>query len=188
MRWLLCGLLACAATAHAADVLPADARAGDLIFRAGTESVSAAVLAIDRGEFSHVGLLAGEPGAWTVVHATPSEVSGRADGVVEDSLAFFLDPQRSRGHAVFHVDADDQRRADAVRQARAALGRPFRMADPAGTYCTLLVWAAWRDAGLDLEVGFTRLALPLMQGRYLLPSGLGASPRLRRLAPVLRGD
>ncbi|WP_337245935.1 YiiX/YebB-like N1pC/P60 family cysteine hydrolase [Luteimonas sp. gir] len=185
MRRWWCALLAlCAASVCLAGspTLPAEAQAGDLIFRRGTESVSAMVLAIDGGPFSHVGMLVGRPGAWQVVHATPSEVPGRADGVVVDALSFFLDPVRSRGYAVYRVDAPDALRAAAVGEALGQRGTRFRMADPAGTYCTRLVWEAWRRAGVDLEVRFTRLALPLMQGDYLLPTPLSRSPRLRRLA------
>ena len=170
------------AAAHAADALAPGAREGDLIFREGTEAVSAAVMAVDRGAYSHVGMLVGQPGSWRVVHATPSEVRGRPDGVVVDTLAFFTDARRSRRHAVSHVQAGDDARRRAVGLALSMRGRPFRIADPAGTYCTELVWKAWRDAGLDLEVRFTPLALPLMPGRYLLPSDLLASPRLRPLA------
>ncbi|MBB3344904.1 YiiX/YebB-like N1pC/P60 family cysteine hydrolase [Luteimonas sp. RC10] len=183
-RWW-CALLAlCAASVCLAGgpALPAEAQAGDLVFRRGTESVSAMVLAIDGGQFSHVGMLVGRPGTWQVVHATPSEVPGRADGVVVDALSFFLDPVRSRDYAVYRVDAPDALRAAAVGEALGQRGTRFRMADPAGTYCTRLVWEAWRRAGVDLEVRFTRLALPLMQGDYLLPTPLSRSPRLRRLA------
>ncbi|MEK7944073.1 YiiX/YebB-like N1pC/P60 family cysteine hydrolase [Pigmentiphaga sp. YJ18] len=172
------------AAAQAADLLAPGARAGDLIFREGTEAVSAAVMAVDRGAYSHVGMLVGQPGNWQVVHATPSEVRGRPDGVVVDALAFFLDPRRSRRHAVYHVEAGDEARQRAVALALSMQGRPFRIADPAGTYCTELVWKAWRDAGMDLDVRFTSLALPLLPGNYLLPSDLLASPRLRPLAPA----
>ena len=58
---------------------------------------------------------------------------------------------------------------------------PFRVGDASGTYCTLLVWDAWRRGGVDLDVRFSRVALPLMQGDYLLPSQLRLSSRLRPL-------
>jgi len=185
---LVLALLAGALRAEGLPVLPPGARAGDLIFREGTEAVSAAVMAIDRGAFSHVGMLVGEAGRWQVVHATPSEVRGRPDGVVLDPLAFFLDPARSKRHAIYHIEAGDGQRRRAVEHALAMQGRPFRIADPAGTYCTELVWKAWKDAGLDLDVQFTALALPLLPGRYLLPSDLLASPRLRPLAPAAPPD
>jgi len=160
--------------------LPAGTQAGDLIFRRGLETTSDVVLAVDGGEFSHVGMLLGQAGTWQVIHATPPEVEGRTDGVVVDDLAFFLDPVRSQAHAVYHVQASAQQRAQAIQHALAERGKLFRMANPAGTYCTLLVWQAWRQAGLDLEVDFTWLALPLMQGDYLLPTPLSRSSHLRR--------
>lgn len=182
VAWLICLVLALTSgTATANDALPLGAVAGDLIFREGTESVSDAVRAVDTGEFTHVGLLLGGPGRWQVLHAVPAEVAGRADGVVIDSLAFFLDRRRARNHAVFHVHADAAQRARALAQARAMLGRPFRIADAAGSYCTALVWSAWMQAGVDLQVRFTTLPIPLLPGRYLLPSTLQHSPRLTRL-------
>lgn len=166
---------------------PAQAQAGDLVFRQGTEAVSAAVLSVDGGPYSHVGMLVGEPGRWQVIHATPAERADRADGVVIDSLDFYLDPARAVQYGLYQVEAEPAQRAAAVRAAYARLGDPFRIADPAGTYCTELVWAAWQSSGLDLAVTFTPLALPLLPGRYLLPSDLAASPRLHALitdAPV----
>jgi len=173
---LLAGLLPPAQ----AQALPPDTQPGDLIFRRGTSLDSAVVLSVDGGEFSHVGMLLGAPGAWQVIHATPSEVPGRGDGVVIDELAFFLAPARSQTHAVYHVQASPQQRAQAIKQALAARALTFRLADPAGTYCTLLIWRAWLEAGLDLEVAFTPLALPLMAGDYLLPGSLARSRHLRR--------
>jgi len=167
--------------------LPAQTQPGDLIFRRGVSAESALVRAVDGGEFSHVGLLLGAPGAWQVIHATPSEVPGRPDGVVVDALAFFLAPARSQTHAVYHVHASPEQRAQALQHAAAARGQPFRLADPAGTYCTLLIWRAWRDAGLDLDVAFTPLALPLMPGDYLLPTTLSRSRYLRRGVTVYAG-
>ncbi|KRC71025.1 hypothetical protein ASE30_14995 [Achromobacter sp. Root83] len=165
-------------------VLPAGAQAGDLIFRTGTEDLSAVVLAIDGGPFSHVGMLTGHPGDWRVLHATPSEAPGRRDSVVMDPLEYFIDRVRSRQHAVYHVHANDRQRSQAVSNAISKLGTPFAVADPAGIYCTVLVWEAWKHAGLDLEVGFTALNLPLLPGNYLLPGTLAASRRLTALSPV----
>lgn len=167
------------AQVNAAEIaLPPTAQPGDIIFREGTEAVSDAVMAVDGGPFSHVGLLIGKPGAWQVLHATPSEIPGRPDGVVVDTLSFFVDSQRAKHYAVYHVDADAAQRALAVNAAYAMLGKPFRIADPTGTYCTVVVWDAWRQAGVDLGVTFTHLTLPLMNGNYLLPSSLMASRKL----------
>jgi len=181
---LLCLLPASLSPAlyFAPPALPGPALAGDLIFRRGTEPVSAAVLVADGGQYSHVGMLLGEPGAWQVLHSTPSEVPGRADGVAVDSLAFFLNPARSSGYAVYQVEASAAQRQRAVDIALGELGKPFLVGDPAGTYCTLLVWHAWQQAGVDFEVAFTKMQLPLLSGHYLLPSQLRRSTRLQRLA------
>jgi len=183
--WLLLLCLAPASLSPALyfelPALPPAAQAGDLIFRRGTEPVSVAVLAVDGGQFSHVGMLLGQSGAWQVLHATPSEIPGRAHGVVVDSLAFFLNPARSSGHAVYRVEATHMQHQHAVHYALDELGKPFLVGDAAGTYCTLLVWHAWEQAGVDFETPFTAIHLPLMKGEYLLPGQLRRSRRLRRL-------
>jgi len=202
--FLLCGLLlGPAALAHTTGspppVIPHGAQSGDLIFRKGTEAVSDLVRSLDSdGEFSHVGILiaASELSAeffddtsrlhntsWFVLHATPSEVEGRADAVVLDSLAFFLSPTLSRGHAVYRVaNADAGQRRVAVTAALAQLGQPFSLTDESGTYCTELPYTAWLNAGVGLDVRFKRLAIFLFPPRdFLLPGALMASPKLERL-------
>jgi len=188
--------------------LPAGTQSGDLIFRAGTEPVSDAVMLVDKGsEFSHVGMLVhgvahstgyrtehrAENNAWYVVHAVPSEVTGRPDGVVMDALEFFTDPARAKHYAVFHVRASQAQRRHAKALAYTALGRGFSFADDytrdtEGTYCTVLVWHIWQTAGVDLDTPFTWLAVPFMSGHYLLPSALQHSAQLQRLSlPVHHG-
>ena len=181
--FLCCALLGASVWAAGPSTLPPGAQQGDLIFREGTELVSEAVLAVDTGGFSHVGMLVGTPAHWQVVHSTPSEVPGRPDGVVLDDLAFFTDPVRSRRALVYHVpEATQQQRQAAVDSALAGLGTPFSFASAHSVYCTTLVWQAWRDAGLDLEVAFTSLALPLIAGDYLLPGVLSQSKHLQVLS------
>jgi uncharacterized protein YycO len=178
------GLRAAAFLAPAAPVFepPAGAQAGDLIFRQGAETVSQAVMAADGGGYSHVGMLLGGPGRWRVLHATPSEVPGRPDGVVIDSLAFFCAPERSRHQSVYHVQAGEEQRQRAIANAKAQIGRTFNLTNPqAGTYCTQLVWQAWQAAGLDWQAKPSHLHLPFIAGDYWLPSDLRASPRLRQL-------
>ena len=181
--WAGQALGAAAATPSAASnssVLPKGAQAGDLLFRQGTERVSQLVLSVDSGAFSHVGMLVGQPGAWQVLHATPSERSGQPDGVVLDPLDFYLAPERSRIHRLYQVQSvNNHARARAVQWAMQQQGRGFQMMDEGnGTYCTLLVWQAWQQAGLDLEVPFKEITIPILQGRYLMPSALSQSRKL----------
>lgn len=183
MLWLGCY------PAFAAPPLPAQAAAGDLIFRQGTQSISQLVLAVDRGEFSHVGLLvtqSGAPGQWLVLHATPSEKTGQPDAVVLDTLDFYLAPQRTHSYQLYRVEASDQARQQAVEWAMAQQGRAFDLLDSAhGIYCTTLAWEAWRQGGVLLDAAFTEVTLPLLGGRYLLPSSLLRAPQLQPLTPRL---
>ena len=155
---------------------------GDLIFRQGNEPVSDMVMMLDeQTAYSHVGMLIGGPQHWQVVHATPEEVKGRGDVVVIDDLAFFTSPERSLSHTVYHVNATEEQRKQAVELAVQRLGEPFSIDNGDGLYCTTLVWWAWRDAGVDLQVRFTEVSLPLLQGNYLMPSGLLVSPLLNKV-------
>ena len=70
--------------------------------------------------------------------------------------------------------------------AMAQQGQPFQLLGSGqGIYCTTLVWRAWLQSGADLEVVFTEVELPILGGRYLLPSSLSRSSRLRALTPLL---
>ena len=172
--------------AFAMPPLPPQAAPGDLIFRGGTENVSHLVQAVDRGDFSHVGMLVGRPGQWLVLHATPSEREGQPDAVVLDSLDFFLGVQRAQAFRLYQVTADPGARERAVAWAMAQQGKPFQLQGSGqGVYCTTLVWQAWLQSGADLEVVFTEVELPILGGRYLLPSSLLRSSRLRALTPLL---
>jgi len=130
---LLHGATSLAAAASESALLPHGAQSGDLIFRKGTEAMSDLVRSLDSdGEFSHVGLLIAandlsaellngatpstpHDTSWFVLHATPSEVEGRADSVVLDRLAFFTSPERSMGHAVY-IASQTPPRPNATRQ------------------------------------------------------------------------
>ena len=176
----------CAGLAFATPPLPPQAAPGDLIFRKGTENVSHLVQAVDRGDFSHVGMLVGRPGQWQVLHATPSERPGQADAVVLDSLDFFLDARRARAYRLYQVASDPGTRERAVAWAMAQQGKPFQLqGDAQDLYCTTLVWQAWQQGGMDLGVVFTKVELPVLGGLYLLPGKLLRSSRLRPLTPLL---
>jgi cell wall-associated NlpC family hydrolase len=166
--------------------LPVDRlREGDLIFRIGTDWRSEAVRggSDDPDPYSHVGLLVGSPEHWQVLHSTPAEKPGRADGVVLDDLAFFAAAERARGIALYRVAAGAAERAAAVRFAYSRLGAPFRLVDndTEGNYCTTFVWRAWREAGIDLGARFERVTVFSDSAHYLFPPALRRSSLLKLL-------
>lgn len=146
---------------------------GDLIFRQGNAAVSDVVLLADsQSLFSHVGMLIGGPQQWQVIHATPEEIPGRGDKVVIDSLEFFISPERSEHYEVYHVNAPPEAREKAVKAALQQLGEAFTIKNGEGLYCTTLIWHSWLAGQVDLDVQFTEVKLPLVNGYYLMPSGL----------------
>lgn len=158
-------------------------RSGDLIFRQGTQPVSDIVLNIDNGGYSHVGMLYKdeEKNSWYVIHATPSELEGRADSVVLDELAFYVAKQNAKKYAIYQVKATTEQHKQAISYAYKQLGVPFDITAKQGTYCTLLVVSAWQAANIDFHVSFTHINMPLVAGNYLLPKELRASEKLKEL-------
>lgn len=161
-------------------------QAGDLIFRRGTEAISNVVLQVDRSGFSHVGMLFyDEQAGWQVVHATPEEVEGRGDAVTTDPIDFFLSPDLATQYQVYQVNATPVQRERAVKQALSKLGHPFSILSSDGVYCTTLVWNAWLQAGVDLEVSFGSMkgVFP-SNGSILMLHDLIQSPRMSPLGAL----
>lgn len=158
----------------------ADVNSGDLIFRRGTDLVSDTVDLVDGSGWSHVGMLLKTASGWQVIHAVPAETPGQEDAVVMESLPVFASTEHARAIALFHIDANAAEHARAVDWARQQLGVAFGF-EPGEIYCTELVWAAWNQADVDLDVPFTKVGLSLFRGEYLLPSGLLQSPHLHRV-------
>lgn len=172
-------------------VAPPGLQPGDLVFREGRDAISHAVLAVDGGGYSHVGMLLGDARRWHVIHAVPSESPGSADGVVVDTLDAFLAPARARRFAFYRVTgASAPQRALAGESAMARLGAGFGLKpDATRTYCTHLVDAAWAAAGWPLQAHPQRVRLPLLDiDELLLPSALRKSPRLQHAARGAQPD
>lgn len=163
-------------------------QAGDLIFRTGTQTVSDLVMIADSSGYSHVGMIVGTDDAWYVIHATPEEVQGRGDAVALDSFEFFTSPQLATQYRIYHVAASDEQHQQAAHWAMAQEGQPFRILDEKGLYCTTLILKAWQHAGVDLQVQFSRIDIPMFpQTPILFPSDLMASPLIfpaTNLTPV----
>lgn len=163
-------------------------QAGDLIFRTGTQTVSDLVIMADSSGYSHVGMIVGTDNAWYVIHATPEEVQGRGDTVALDSFEFFTSPQYATQYRIYRVTASDEQHQQAVEWALSQEGQPFRILDEKGLYCTTLILKAWLHAGVDLQVQYSRIDIPMFpQTPILFPSDLMASPLITpatKLIPV----
>lgn len=175
-------------------------RTGDIVFLRGRSWRSRVVLLLEgrRAEFSHVGLVTIIRGRPFVIDAAPGPFYNRRTGSVAlRPLEDFLSPVKVSEGAVYRLDPFlPQVAALAAKIARhyAAQSIPFDdqfdLSLQDRLYCTELVWASYRDAGLDLLASF-----PHAQHSVLLPSTLAHSRYLRevaqlapapRRAPILR--
>lgn len=169
-------------------------RSGDLVFRRGRTMTSRSVLAVDPSpRYSHVGLIRVGDGAVRVVHALPPEGDGAdAGGIVVEPLDAFLSLPAASAAAIYRLRAGSAAAGEAA--AEAAWGyalaavpfdQGFDLRSDRALYCTELVWAAYRRAGVDLVGGdLVRVRTAAGRGRYILPSTLTGSPLLAELRRV----
>lgn len=155
------------------------AKSGFLIFREGTELISSIVTNSDGGEYSHVGMLYSDSGKWKVIHATPSEKENQKDGVVIDELEFFIDKNRSKKYAIYEVNANEKEYEKSLKNALNQVGRDFHYDENKGTYCTLLLYRVWQNAGVELSVEFKKINFPILKGEYLFLKEFLSSKKLK---------
>lgn len=163
-------------------------RDGDIIFRRGHDATSHAVLIADgTSQFSHVGIVVKRNGVAYVIHAVPSERPDRIDGVVMDTLSFFIEPARADAVAVYRVKNMEPATGGKVAQfAETMLGRPFDekfdLSEQNRLYCTELVWAAYRSQGISLISKPDVLYVPLLGEQFILPGTLLSGGLLQPVA------
>jgi hypothetical protein len=143
------------------EIAVLDLHAGDMVFRRRSSYLSRRVLTHDpASRFSHVGLLVPAPRfprGLGVVHVVPAVAGEPGEGRVElTPVSEFLDAASTLQGAFYRVQTQEVVRDRAAGHGLAyfAEGRTFDgafdLAEQGRLYCTELVWAAYRDAGLDL--------------------------------------
>ncbi|CAI2794098.1 Uncharacterized distant relative of cell wall-associated hydrolases [Serratia ficaria] len=152
--------------------IPPGVTSGDLVFRTGDEAISAVVRTVDSSGFSHVGMLYLRNGEPFVIHSTPAEHEGTKDGVVMDSLDFYISRAINRTVSYYHVKSDKENRKQAVERALTYVGTPFSVVGGEGVYCTELVAQAWKEAGVKIISGTTEINLPGLREKIIFPENL----------------
>ncbi len=168
--------------------LQAQARTGDLVFRAGRGWRADAVRATSLSGWTHVGIIDMDArGRVFVIHAAPPE-DGHGGRVVRESVARFAAPAEAERIAVQRLAVPDATLVRMVRAARGFAARQvpfddaFDLADARALYCTELVWRSLWRAGVQVRPRTRAVPVPLMRGRYMTPDDLRAMLPLR---PVL---
>lgn len=157
--------------------------AGDLIFVRGATWRGQAVMWAEKDfPYSHLGILCGTAGNWTVVHASPYETEGRTL-VQNQPLAEFLDDPKVRAAAIYRLSEKESSSPANARLASEAALRiqkadtpfdfEFDLESGEAVYCTELVWRAFTAAGIDLcEGNFDRVSPLFLRHPVILPSSL----------------
>ncbi|MEM8960164.1 MAG: YiiX/YebB-like N1pC/P60 family cysteine hydrolase [Acidobacteriota bacterium] len=151
---------------------------GDLIVRRGRSLISAAVLAVDEAEYSHIGLVDVTSSGVEVVHALPEEERPIRVESVDSFLA------EAEAAAVYRVTAREVGSVEPVvveahRHVDAGFGFDdrFELETAEAVYCTELVWRAWRRVGVDLtDAGTSRLDFLFLDGPILMISDVLEHP------------
>lgn len=162
-------------------------KSGDLIFRQGTDAVSAAVLAGKaKSIYSHVGMIMVKDGVPWVIHSVPAETESEAGGVKLEPLDLF-----ARSDRAIHVAIMRPRRMQADTGARAVsnalklIGRPFDAAfnlqDDSEIYCTELVARAYFPLNINLYQKLQAVQLPFISGYFLLPQDIFEQSQLTKV-------
>lgn len=171
-----------------------DLQAGDVLLTTGETGASRVVAAISgrKDPWTHAGIIAiGEAGAPVLIHATPSFVSGEANGVELIRLETFLEQAQVLTTGVFRVS----NQAIAERAAAHAgqfvdrgilFDHRFDLRSRADVYCTELVYRAYLDGGdLDLQ-GERPFVLQVFGSalQVILPDHLAGSEHLDYLGTL----
>ena len=130
---------------------------GDIIFREGRSAESAMVMALDRNNYSHVGMLLNTRNGWKVVHAVPGESENNIDTVKFEPIGAYLQSDRCVKAKIVRVPCKAYIAQKAVEYALNKIGFPFDndfdLADTTKFYCTELVWRAYLSVGIDISKG-----------------------------------
>lgn len=152
--------------------LPESVASGDLVFRTGDEAISSVIRTIDSTGYSHVGMVLIENRRVYVIHSTPSEHPGVQDGVVIDTLDFFISKSIDNKVVYYKIKADFNAHELAIRNALSYKGYPFSITTGKGIYCTELVTKSWSAANVNISTGSKRLDLPMFHSAVIMPENI----------------
>ena len=155
----------------------AEAQAGDLVFRMGTDGDSAAIAQAGRWGYSHAGLVTRvEGGVVYVTHATTDSLRPGQNGVILSEWGEFASPDLARRFALYRPQGVGQAALEkAAKNAESHLGETFSLdvferGDP--VYCTTLIERSMRDAAIPFHPPRKELSLAGMKLKLLMPRDL----------------
>ena len=144
---------------------------GDLVFRRGKSMESfAVVMAEQKGDFSHIGLIVMEEKMLYVIHIEPDDNFPGGDRVRKEPLQRFLDPEKASHFAIYRSHLDRKNLAMVAEQARdffrkgSRFDHSYNLQTDQALYCTELVLKAYQRGSLS----FSRLIQKTDKVRLLM--------------------
>jgi len=153
----------------------AQLKSGDLIFRQGSDTASAVVLAgKTKSIYSHVGMIVIKNKAALVIHAVPAETKNEVGGVKLESVDLFTRSDRAVHVAIMRPQYNVGE--NAAKKALTYIGKPFDAAfnlqDDSALYCTELVARSYLPFNINLYKKLQIVRLPFFNGQFLLPQDI----------------
>ncbi len=183
-------ILSCRPSPPDESIFPPDieVKAGDIVFRSGTGIFSQAVLCVENGTYSHVGIVVDSAGRKMVVHAVPDEPDypGDPDRVKMETIENFYNTRRGSSGAVMrHCDSEAAsiaaQAAMEIYHSNTLFDHAFDDKDTTMLYCSELVERAYLKAGYDIAEGRRhRYNIPaISKNPIIMPSDLYESAQLK---------
>ncbi len=192
--FLSAALEGCIDKREAKSILPEDTelRPGDVVLRRGSGLTSRAVLMADqKGEYSHVGIVVDSAGMPMVAHAVPGEpdYEGDADRVKLDTPERFFSSIRADIGCVMRC-SDEKKAKEAAQIAKrfyhkgTLFDHDYNDTDTTKMYCCELVEYAYASVGMPIAPPLRHaMNLPGLDiDSVMLPSDFRNSKKLRVVA------
>lgn len=170
---------------------------GDLLFIAGQSVYSDAVRQFDdESVWTHVGLIDRQDDELYLIDASPMyrDSADQPGRVMRQPLAEYLRDNPGAAIAAYRVQCAEDQREQAVRQCRLwakqamAFDGLFDATCHDELYCSEMIWAAYRDAGVDLvEQRWRQVKIMWVTRQVIVPDALVQSDRLSVLGHIQKG-
>ncbi|MDZ7743247.1 MAG: YiiX/YebB-like N1pC/P60 family cysteine hydrolase [Bacteroidota bacterium] len=160
---------------------------GDIVYRRGSSLASQVVLASDtRGNYSHIGIIVRDSGAYKVVHAVPGESEpGAPDLVKMDPLRDFFADNRAVAGEIMRLEMNDSLRSLVAENAKdcyfrdAPFDHHYDLSGQTELYCTELIWFVFKTIDIDITRNSrTHVNFLSFKGDFIFPSDISNNTNL----------
>lgn len=160
---------------------------GDIVFRRGVGLSSEAVLYVDSGQYSHVGIVANYQGKKMIIHAVPGEkeFEGDIDRIKMDSIQKFYSHDKAVAGAICRpydlgIGKKAANRAMELYGKHIPFDHDYDSSDTTKLYCTELLMYIYQKEGKELVDGDGHVFnVPFINHKVYTPSDIFKSKQVK---------